>query len=160
MRIEFVIEEGPRFLVRNIEFTGNDSLPESQLRESLQLQSGDGYDQRIVNADRAKVVAAFRRIGLKRAKVEQRTRSFEEPGYVDLVYEISEQRESAEIANLAGLRDIGRLAFSGVHAFDVAGIRQALSIDFEPNSSWRAASKSRSTGISKNAHDDRNRLPA
>lgn len=92
IHVEYVIEEGVRFKVRNIEFVGNRVLPEDKLRKDLKVKPNDHYAQRFVNGDKDKIVAQYGELGRIFAKVEPRTRSFEEPGYVDLVYEINEDR--------------------------------------------------------------------
>ena len=92
IHIEYVIEEGVRFKIRNIEFVGNRVIPEDKLRENLKMKPNALYALRFVNVDKDKMVAQYGELGRIKATVDPRTRSFEEPGYVDLVYEINEDR--------------------------------------------------------------------
>jgi outer membrane protein insertion porin family len=92
VHIEYVIDEGIRYKVRNIEFIGNRVLTEAKLREGMKVKPNDAYAQRFVDADRDKVEALYGELGRIFAKVEATPRTFEEPGYVDLVYNIDEDR--------------------------------------------------------------------
>jgi len=92
IHIEYVIDEGPRYKIRNVEFVGNHVLKDQQLVDKMKVKANDFYAQRFVNVDRDKIVAQYGELGRIFAKVEPRTRSFEEPGYVDLVYDINEDR--------------------------------------------------------------------
>jgi outer membrane protein insertion porin family len=89
---KYLIEEGMRYKVRNIEFVGNRVIPEQKLREDMKVKPGDFWAHRFINADREKMVAQYGELGRIFAKVEPRQRSYEEPGYVDLIYEIKEDR--------------------------------------------------------------------
>jgi outer membrane protein insertion porin family len=92
IHVEYIIEEGVRFKVRNIEFVGNRVIPEEKLRKDLKVKPSDFYAMRFVKKDQDKIVAQYGELGRIFCKVEPRTRSFEEPGYVDLVYDINEDR--------------------------------------------------------------------
>ncbi|HEY2253074.1 MAG TPA: POTRA domain-containing protein, partial [Planctomycetaceae bacterium] len=92
IHVEYVIEEGQRFKVRNIEFVGNRVLSEEKLRKDLKVKPNDAYAQRFVDVDKNKIVAQYGELGRINAVVNPLTRSFEQPGYVDLVYEINEDR--------------------------------------------------------------------
>jgi len=92
IHVEYIIEEGVRFKVRNIEFVGNRVLSEEKLRKDLKVKRNDAYAQRFVDVDKNKIVAQYGELGRINATVNPLTRSFEEPGYIDLVYEINEDR--------------------------------------------------------------------
>jgi outer membrane protein insertion porin family len=92
IHIEYLIEEGVRYKVRNIEFVGNRVLTEQNLREGMKVRQNDFFNKRFVTVDRDKVEARYGELGRIFAKVDWKTRSFEEPGIVDLVYEIDEDR--------------------------------------------------------------------
>lgn len=92
IHVEYIIEEGTRFKVRNIEFVGNRVIPEDKLRKDLKVKPNDFYAQRFVEVDKNKIVAQYGELGRIKAGVSPVTRSFETPGYVDLVYEINEDR--------------------------------------------------------------------
>ncbi|MBI3862903.1 MAG: BamA/TamA family outer membrane protein [Planctomycetia bacterium] len=92
VHIEYVIEEGDRYKVRNVEFVGNRVIPEAKLRENMKVKSNQLYTHRFVMADREKIVAQYGELGRIFATIEPRHRSYEEPGYIDLVYDIKEDR--------------------------------------------------------------------
>jgi outer membrane protein insertion porin family len=92
VNIEYIIEEGMRYKVRNIEFVGNKVIPKEKLLENLKVKPNDFWANRFIKTDQEKIVAQYGELGRIFAKVEPRHRSYEEPGYVDLVYEIKEDR--------------------------------------------------------------------
>ncbi|MGE5194580.1 MAG: POTRA domain-containing protein [Deltaproteobacteria bacterium] len=92
VHIEYVIDEGIRYKVRNIEFVGNRVLSEEKLREGMKVRPNDFFNDRFVTVDRDKVEGQYGELGRIFAKVEAHPRTFEEPGYVDLVYNIDEDR--------------------------------------------------------------------
>ncbi len=90
MQIEFVIDEGVPYKIREIEFTGNTILVEKALRNCVALRSGQLYNKRTVDAGKEMMLTQYAQRGHVFATVESKVRSFEEPGYVDLIYEIEE----------------------------------------------------------------------
>jgi outer membrane protein insertion porin family len=92
IHILYVIDEGVRFKVRNIEFVGSRVIPEDKLRDKMKVKENDFYNQRFVNADQEKIVAQYGELGRIFATVEPKYRTFEEPGFVDLVYAINEDQ--------------------------------------------------------------------
>ena len=47
----FVIDEGPRFKVRNIVFDGNRVFNADELKQGLKLHSGEFYSDAMIEAD-------------------------------------------------------------------------------------------------------------
>lgn len=92
VNIEYVIDEGVRYKVRNISFIGNRVIPAEKLLENMKVKPGQYWAQRFISVDREKIVAQYGELGRIKASVETRPRSYEEPGYVDLVYGINEDR--------------------------------------------------------------------
>ena len=90
LTITFVIDEGPRYSVRNVSFLGNKKLENSRLAEKLKLLSGQYFDQNQQNLDLQKVRDAYGGDGYVFAKVEADNRFLEEPGKLDVVYNIEE----------------------------------------------------------------------
>lgn len=97
--VDFVIEEGPRYLVEEVEFQGNVTLPEAELRRQLRLTEGMPYDADRVQRDVRQVVRAYSPYGYiyqPRAddpdflRVDVREVFGLEPGRVKLVYQIRE----------------------------------------------------------------------
>ncbi len=90
--IGYVIDEGIRYKIRNIEFVGNMVIPDDQLRENMSVKVDDYWAHRFIITDTEKMKAQYGELGRVFASVQSRWRSFEEPGYVDLIYEIKEDR--------------------------------------------------------------------
>lgn len=91
--VTFVIDEGPRYRIRNIAFFGNEKLPQEKLQGGLELKSGDYFDQNKLQLDIAKLQDKYGAIGHVFADVEVDPRFLEEPGMLDLVYRIDEGRQ-------------------------------------------------------------------
>lgn len=91
--VTFVIDEGPRYRVRNIAFFGNEKLPREKLEKDLELKAGDYFDQNKLQLDVAKLQDQYGAIGHVFADVEVDPRFLEEPGMLDLVYRIDEGRK-------------------------------------------------------------------
>src|SRR5579872_2725753 len=92
VHLEYVIEEGERYKIREIEFVGNRVIPEEKLRADMKVRMNDFYNERFVAADKEKIVAQYGELGRIFAKVEYTTVTHEEPGSVKLVYHINEDR--------------------------------------------------------------------
>ncbi len=159
MHLHYVIDEGLRYTVRNIELTGNEVLFDADLRAGMKQHENAYYDQRLVDADRNKILAQYGELRRFSASVDPHPRTFEEPGSVDIIYRINEDRVYRTPADAApgsgagprangkvlqtavttldknseppGLRDVSRLVFQGSTAFPASEIRDALSRDFE-----------------------------
>lgn len=88
--VTYVIDEGPRYKVRNISFFGNEKFSNDQLTQLLELKPGDYFDQNKLQMDLNKVRDKYGSIGHVFADVEPDPRFLEEPGELDLVYRIEE----------------------------------------------------------------------
>lgn len=98
-QVEFLIDEGPRYVIEKVTFVGNTSLPEAELRKDLRMVEGSPYDSEIVDRDVRKVVDHFAPLGFiyepglndpdfLTIRTEQRFQL--KPGTIELVYRISE----------------------------------------------------------------------
>src|SRR5262249_53592054 len=92
VHIEYVIDEGLRFKIRNIEFVGNRVISEEKLRENMKIRPNDFYNKRFVDVDQEKMISQYGELGRIFAEVEPHPKTFEEPGIVDLVYVINEDQ--------------------------------------------------------------------
>lgn len=90
LTLTFVIDEGPRYAVRNIAFIGNTKFSTDDLNGRLELNPGDYFSQTQMALDVAKVREKYGRIGYVFADVDPDMRFDEEPGQLDLVYKITE----------------------------------------------------------------------
>ncbi len=88
--INFVINEGPRYAVRNVSFLGNKKINNPVLAEKLKLLSGQFFDQNQQNLDLQKLRDEYGGHGYVFAKIEADNRFLEEPGKLDIVYNVEE----------------------------------------------------------------------
>ncbi len=86
----FVIDEGPRYVVRNVSFVGNAKIPTEKLAGKLKLQGGEFFNQAKMRSDRASIRDQYGAVGHIFADVEPDLRFFPEPGQLDIVYNIRE----------------------------------------------------------------------
>lgn len=90
LTLTFVIDEGPRYQVRNVSFIGNGKFASEHLSSLLELHHGDYFDQRKMNLDVASLQDEYGAVGHIFAEVNADPRFLEEPGTLDLVYHIDE----------------------------------------------------------------------
>lgn len=90
LTLTFVIDEGPRYSVRNVSFLGNTKYDNNQLSENLELKGGKYFDQARMNRDIGLVRDIYGSQGYIFADVQADPRFLEEPGQIDLVYNIAE----------------------------------------------------------------------
>jgi outer membrane protein insertion porin family len=106
LEIDFLINEGPRFRVDRVSFTGNVSVDEFTLRKNLKLVEGRFFDNDLLQHDVREIVKAYSpkgyiydpqsddprylRIGKPSYPYVARLIFHDQPGTVEMVYEISE----------------------------------------------------------------------
>jgi outer membrane protein insertion porin family len=90
LTLTFVIDEGPRFQMRNISFIGNTKYSGEELASELTLKTGDYFDQRRMQTDVAAIQEKYGRVGYIFADINPEMRYLENQGKYDLVYQISE----------------------------------------------------------------------
>ena len=88
--LTFVIDEGPRYTVRSVRFLGNERYSDEELAEKLQLKDGELFHMGRMNDDLRELRDLYGSQGFIFADVQADPRFFEEPGALDLVYNISE----------------------------------------------------------------------
>ena len=94
MSVRFIIDEGPRYKVRNVSFIGQDAYRDDQLNKLVSMKP-DSKNMPNFNASKMNEdVVALRELygseGFVFAKVEAEPRFLEEPGMLDMVYKIDE----------------------------------------------------------------------
>ncbi len=98
-QVDFLVDEGPRYIIEKVTFTGNTRLNEQQFREKLRLVEGKPFDQEAVDRDLRRLVDLYSPFGLiydpaqgdpDYLQIRPSPRFKLEPGKVELVYEISE----------------------------------------------------------------------
>lgn len=88
--ITYVIDEGPRYVVRDVTIAGNDKFTTEELREKLELRPGDYFNQARMNRDIGSLKDTYGSRGHVFADVQAAPRFSEEPGVIDLVYKVKE----------------------------------------------------------------------
>lgn len=99
MAIDFLIEEGQRYVVDKVTFTGVKSVTEDQIRAQLKMVEGIPFDQDIVQRDVRQIVRVYSPLGFiyqpestdnDYMRIDQRQVYRLEPGKVEVVYDIHE----------------------------------------------------------------------
>jgi outer membrane protein insertion porin family len=103
--LTFVIDEGPRYKIRQLSLLGNATFTTQSLQERLELKSGDYFDARRMNRDLNSLRDTYGSVGYIHADIKADPRFLEEPGTIDLVYDIQEgeqYRVGRIIVNIEG----------------------------------------------------------
>lgn len=90
LTLTFVIDEGPRYKIRSISVVGNKKFEQPELLKTAELKSGEYFDQKTMEGDVNKLQNKYGSVGYIFAAVEADPRFLEEPGQLDLVYQVSE----------------------------------------------------------------------
>ena len=88
--LTFVINEGPRYSVRNISFIGNSKFRSEFLSRDLKLKTGEPFNQTKMDLDLGLIRDIYGGRGFVFADIRADPRFLEEPGQLDLVYNITE----------------------------------------------------------------------
>lgn len=90
LTLTFVIDEGPRYVVRNISFAGNMRIDTQELRQQIELHEGEAFNLSKMNSDIRMISDIYGGQGYIFADIQANPRFLEEPGFLDLVYDIDE----------------------------------------------------------------------
>ena len=103
LQIDFLIDEGPRYVIDRVSFSPHLSLPDAQLRSQLKLQPGMYYDAETEQRDVKQIVTAYSPLGYIYAQPGQPGQNdpdylhvspqhvfLKAPGRVELLYDIKE----------------------------------------------------------------------
>jgi len=88
--LTFVISEGPRYKVRNVSFVGNTRFKGEFLERDLKLASGEFFNQSKMDSDLGLIRDIYGGRGFVFADIRADPRFLEEPGQLDLVYNVTE----------------------------------------------------------------------
>lgn len=91
--LRFVINEGPRYQVRNVTHIGNQIFANSSLAGGMTLPAGQMFEQAKLNADLEWLKNLYGSQGYVFADIQPETVFLEEPGKVDVVYHIDEGKQ-------------------------------------------------------------------
>jgi len=90
LTLTFVIDEGPRYAIRNVSFIGNTKFSTGELAVQMKLKAGAFFNQADMQHDVATIRDRYGSVGYIFADVKADPRFLEEPGQLDLVYNIRE----------------------------------------------------------------------
>lgn len=90
MTLTFVINEGPRYDVRNVSFMGNELFADKSLETGMKLNPGNAFEQAKMNDDVEWLKEVYGSQGYIFADVRAEPVFLEEPGQIDLVYHLEE----------------------------------------------------------------------
>lgn len=90
LTVHFVINEGPRYSINEIQIVGNQFITEESIRSRLTLQPGDDFNGTIHRRDVTEVSYGYGEQGFIYAEVEPQTILLDGENKVDLVYQVSE----------------------------------------------------------------------
>ena len=88
--IRFVIDEGPRYKIRNVSVIGNRKYTNEELLGELKLKSDNYFNQASMTADVQAIQDKYGSVGYVFADIRPDPRFLEEPGRLDLVYSVTE----------------------------------------------------------------------
>ncbi|QDU94990.1 BamA/OMP85 family outer membrane protein [Lignipirellula cremea] len=88
--VVFVIDEGPRYKIRNVTLVGNRKFRSETLQNHLELQSGQEFNMEKMQKDVNQLRDIYGAQGHVYCNVTPDPRFLEEPGQLDLVYSIEE----------------------------------------------------------------------
>lgn len=90
LTLKFIIDEGPRYVVRNISIIGNEKFTTESLMSKLELKPMEYFNQGKMNRDISTLRDEYGSQGHIFADVQADPRFDEEPGVLDLVYKVKE----------------------------------------------------------------------
>src|SRR5262249_55176272 len=109
--ITFTIRRGPQYRVGRIEFTGNASIPLTDLQPHLLVRTGQPFSVSAIDADRAKVTDIYRRQGFSSVQTDV---TFESQSDVAAAAEVPVAIRIAISENVRTL--VSSVHVEGVHA--------------------------------------------
>lgn len=90
LTLTFVIDEGPRYVVRDVTVAGNEKFATESLLGETELKSGDYFNLAKMHRDVGSLRDVYGGQGHIFADVQADPRFLEEPGQLDLVYNVKE----------------------------------------------------------------------
>ncbi len=88
--LTFYINEGPRYVVRNVSIYGNHKFENDSLMDELKLKPGDFFNAAKMGADVNMLKDLYGSEGHVFADIRPETQFFEDPGQLDLVYNVNQ----------------------------------------------------------------------
>lgn len=92
VQIEYTVNEGKRYKIRDILIQGNRIFSEDEIRDDIKLASGEFFNSRTLSKDVEKLNLKYGELGHLFARVNPVPVFLETPGEVDLKYQINEDK--------------------------------------------------------------------
>ncbi len=92
VQIEYTVNEGKRYKIRDILIKGNRIFSEEEIRGGMKMVSGEFFNSRTLSSDVEKLNLKYGELGHLFARVNPVPRFLETPGEVDLIYQINEDK--------------------------------------------------------------------
>jgi outer membrane protein assembly factor BamA len=114
LTVAFHVVEGPRDIVSSLKIEGADTFPESKFAPGgLKLAEGKPYSQRLVETDRASIIAHYLQAGYLTSSFRETAKvvSKSDPHHINVVYHIYEgpQVHTGDVLTLGRVRTQQRL---------------------------------------------------
>lgn len=97
MTVRFIIDEGPRYKIRNVSFIGNNMVDSNQLASLVELRPNEegmpDFNSAKMNTDVASLRDLYGSQGFIHVQVDAEPRFLEQPGIIDLVYRVNEGKQ-------------------------------------------------------------------
>lgn len=97
LTIRYIIDEGPRYKIRNVSFVGNQAFSSEQLDRLVELKPTSGampdFNVSKMNQDVVSLRDLYGSQGFVYSNVEAEPRFLEEPGVLDIVYRVEEGKQ-------------------------------------------------------------------
>jgi outer membrane protein insertion porin family len=90
LSLKFVINEGPRYNVRNVAFLGNEKFKNEELNKNLEQISGKPFNQLALNRDKTAIADVYGEHGFIFADIQPENHLSADKPEVDIIYNISE----------------------------------------------------------------------
>jgi len=90
LTLSFIIDEGPRYLARNVVFVGNEKFTDEELASRLELSPGDWFNLSKMDTDVRTLTELYGSQGHVYTDIKTDVRFSEQPGELELVYDIRE----------------------------------------------------------------------
>ncbi|HEY2827343.1 MAG TPA: POTRA domain-containing protein, partial [Pirellulales bacterium] len=90
LSLSYIIDEGPRFSIRNVSFNGNEKFKVEELNKGLEQVAGKPFNQSTLDHDLIAIRDVYGTHGYVFSDVQAETRLLEDKPEMDLIYNVSE----------------------------------------------------------------------
>ncbi len=93
LSIKFIIDEGPRYRIRNVRFVGNQRISGRQLLSETEMRAGEYFNLSQMQRDLGKIRDQYGSQGYIFADIQAQPRFMEAPGEMDIVFKVDEGKQ-------------------------------------------------------------------